>query len=78
MFVVQVLAVLSIGSVTLARIGTMQKVVDVEEEEEEVVKHDDSEYEDKTCKSYDRVIAPKIAQNINGIYKYNTMLIIEE
>ena len=63
MWIVQVIVVMSIASDTLARIGVV-KVVEVEDEE--MVKHDDKEYEDKTCTSYDRVIAPRIAQNING------------
>ena len=63
MWIMQVIVVMGIASDTLARIGVV-KVVEVEEED--VVKHDDREYEDKICTSYDRVIAPKIAQNING------------
>ena len=63
MWIVQVIVVMGIASDTLARIGGV-KVVKVEDEEK--VNHDNKEYEDKTCTSYDRVIAPKIAQNING------------
>ena len=63
MWIVQVIVVMSIASATFARIGVV-KVVEVEEED--VVNHDNKEYEDKICTSYDRFIAPKIAQNING------------
>ena len=67
MFILQVLSALSVSSVTLAMAGVVQ--IDTIEKEK-VIKQNNSENEDKTCKSYERVIAPKIAQNINGMYIY--------
>ena len=46
------------------------KVAEVDEKK--IESHEDKEYEDKTCPSYDKVIAPKIAQNINGKYIQHT------
>ena len=67
MFSLQVLTLLCIGSVTLAMAGivnidTLENVENVVEEEE--IKH--NEVSLVMCKSYDRMIAPKIAQNKKG------------
>ena len=64
MFILQVIAVLCIASDTLARIGfnKVEKVANVSGED--LIKR--NTVEEETCKSYERVIAPKIAQNMNG------------
>ena len=64
MFILQVIAVLCIASDTLARIGfnKVEKVANVSGED--MIKR--NTVEEETCKSYERVIAPKIAQNMNG------------
>ena len=64
MFILQVIAVLCIASDTLARIGfnKVEKVANVSGED--LLKR--NTVEEETCKSYERVIAPKIAQNMNG------------
>ena len=59
MEIVRVIVLLSVSSDVLARIG----VVKVSETKEKETIY---EYEDKICESYDRVIAPKISQNMNG------------
>ena len=66
MFIVQLIAVLCIVSDTVARIGfnKVEKVAKVLGED--LVKRKPIEIEEETCRSYDRVIAPKIAQNMNG------------
>ena len=69
MYLIKVLAVLGIVSVTLANAGvvrtdTLTEVLDVVEDG--VVKRDTFEHEEETCKTYQRVIAPKIAQNTKG------------
>jgi hypothetical protein len=69
MWIVQVIVVMGIASDTLARIGVV-KVAEVGEQKME--SDEDKEYEDKTCPSYDKMIAPKIAQNINGKYIQHT------
>ena len=65
MYLIKVLAVLGIVSVTLANAGvvrtdTLTEVLNV------VVKRDTFEHEEEICKTYERVIAPKIAQNTKG------------
>ena len=64
MFILQVIAVLCIASDTLARIGfnKVERVANVSGEH--LIKR--NTVEEETCKSYERVIAPKIAQNMNG------------
>ena len=64
MFILQVIGVLCIASDTLARIGfnKVEKVANVSGED--MLKR--NTVEEETCKSYERVIAPKIAQNMNG------------
>ena len=64
MFILQVIGVLCIASDTLARIGfnKVEKVANVSGED--MIKR--NTVEEETCKSYERVIAPKIAQNMNG------------
>ena len=69
MYLIKVLAVLGIVSVTLANAGvvrtdTLTEVLDVVEDG--VVKRDTFEHEEEICKTYERVIAPKIAQNTKG------------
>ena len=66
MFILQVIAVLCIASDTLARIGfnKVEKVANVSGED--MIKRNIIKIEEETCKSYHRVIAPKIAQNMNG------------
>ena len=70
MSLLKVLSVLGIVSVALANAGvvvrtdTLTEVLDVVEDG--VVKRDTFEHEEETCKTYQRVIAPKIAQNTKG------------
>ena len=71
MSLLKVLAVLGIVSVTLAESGVVRtniliEVLDVDVVEDGVVKRDTFEHEEEICKTYERVIAPKIAQNTKG------------
>ena len=71
MSLLKVLAVLGIVSVTLAEAGvvrtdTLTEVLDVDVVEDGVVKRETFEHEEETCKTYERVIAPKIALTTKG------------